>query len=212
MTSFIRKNFLLVSAVALPVIVIVLYVAATTLPRFFVAPPEHDLVLQFQPTAYDYDNGRARSVPSRVAVVVERGQARIVVTEVPGEGEAPRRVELGFFLPRLFRYDAREGRITELDVPLPDDLAERSRGSDWTIPALDRVTLSENVTAPDGYRFESGYDRPGGLAVELFGGRSRLAGPRIERNGRIIGIPEPDDFTPDRYYARRLEFVGWVVR
>jgi hypothetical protein len=211
MKAFIRENRLLIGAVALPLIVILFYVGATLVPRYLVAPPQHDLVVEYQPTYYDYNNGVAQMVPSRVAIIVVEGRARAVVTEVPPDDDA-RRVQPTFFLPRLFRYHAGTGRITELDVPVPEDLAARAKGSEWAIPALDAVRLSPNRTAPDGYVFDADDDRHRGLAVELFGGRSRPLGARIAMRGRVIKIPGPDDVPQGGYYAYRLQFVGWVIQ
>ena len=211
MKAFIRQNLLIISAVALPIIVILFYLVATLLPRYFVAPPQHDLIVRYQPTYYDYNNGVAEMVPSRVAIIVVEGRARAVVTEVPAEDDA-RRAQTTFFLPRVFRYKAASGLITEVDVPVPDDLATRPKGSEWSIPTLDAVELSPNRTAPDGYEFDAEDDRHRGLAVELFGGRSRPIGARISMQGRIIKIPEPEDIARAGYYAYRLQFVGWVIQ
>lgn len=211
MKTVIRQNLLLVSAVALPVIVILFYIGASLLPRYFVAPPRHDLVVKYQPNYYHYNNDVAQAVPSRVAIVVADGRARATVTEVPGDENPPRPVQPAYYLPRVFRYEAATGRLSELDVPIPDDLAERPRGSEWPIPALERVTLSAQATAPDGYVFDTDSDRGHGLAVELFGGRSRRDGTRIRSSGRIIKIPSPDDLEALSYYGNRMQLVGWVV-
>ena len=45
MVSFLRKNFIIVFSVSLPLLVLLVFSIATIVPNWLVAPPAHDVVL-----------------------------------------------------------------------------------------------------------------------------------------------------------------------
>lgn len=190
--SFMRDNPLIVASIALPFLIVVLFLAATGIPRLLVDAPTYDIVLF---TRYPTTN---RSIPVSIDIEVSDGQATAVVRDVSSSSNAP----------RVFVYESTVDRVRELQIGLPATWDGIEAGDRFPIPELSQVTLSATLVAPDGYEYRGVRRRGNGLMFELFGGRSYSGDVTIAKNGAIRRISLPDDLP---YWYRDPQFLGWVV-
>ena len=190
--SFMRENPLIVASIALPLLIVVMFVAATGIPRLLVDAPIHDLVLV---TRYPATN---RSLPVYLDIVVNDGRAIAVVRDTSSSTNAP----------RVFVHESSRDRVRELQIELPATWDGIEEGSEFAIPDLARATLSTTLIAPDGYEYRGIRRRGNGLMFELFGGRGYAGDVTIGKSGAIRRISLPDDLP---YWYRDPQFVGWVV-
>jgi hypothetical protein len=190
-SRFLRENAFLVAAVLLPLLVVVLFLAATAVPRWFVAPPAYDLLFRM-PGSYD---GRARA-PLAVEIAVREGRAEATVRRVIDPAASPG--------PRLFLFDHKTLTARELSIDLPA-VAEGDAPVTVPIRELAGRRIVAGPKAPDGYGFETGQRRGAGIVGELFG-MSRYSRLSLVKNGRTVPI-----LLPSNEYWYGVTAVGWVV-
>ncbi len=204
----IHDHLVLITGILLPILLVLLFLAASTLPRILAEPPAYDFLF------YTDSRRNAPGTPVTLGLRVEdNGKlAAIVTVYQPGShGTLP--------YPVVYRYSAKQhiaqpirpayfrevllteqGRLQdEKTLKLPDFLA--------------RLTLDSSLVAPDGYIFDTSRRyRRSGLAGEIFsiGGRSPQ-GFRLTKGN--VSFPF-DILAPDggMYYDRHnINFLGWVI-
>ena len=108
MKKFLRENLMIVVSIALPLLVALFFIMASVLPGLWSTPPEHDLLLSLQ--------GRTTAKPShvRIELVVEHEQLNAVAvnSENPNYDNNP----------RLFRYSHSSGEVSEISIPIPENI------------------------------------------------------------------------------------------
>jgi hypothetical protein len=187
---FFRDNAFLVAAVTLPLLVVGLFVAATAIPRWFVAPPAYDLLLK---TPGSYEHARDRIT---VGVEIREGRAEATVQRVTGVSPPPG--------PRLFLFEHETQTVREIPVAIPS-LVEGSPPVTVPIAELSNRRVLVDAKAPDGYEFETGYGRGTGIVGELFG-MGRRPHMSLVRSGRTVPIT-----LPSNEYWYGVTAVGWVL-
>lgn len=183
---------MIVISIALPLLVVLFFALASVLPGLYSTPPAHDLLLSFQ------DRATSKAAQVRINLSVIDGQLKAV--------SSPLGNTYYDNYPRLFRYHHSSGEISEISIPVPDDIAELKEGTEIPIPALAGVRVSDKLRAPDGYEF-SGSRRGGGFITEMFGGSRNRNDVRISKNGAVVRVRLP---TSD-YWYNNARFVGWVL-
>ena len=192
MRTFLQKNMMIVVSIALPLLLILFFALTSMLPRLYTAPPAYDLLLTFQ------DTSTAKSAPVRIDLTVSRGQLKAFVKSTDGIYPGNH--------PRLFRYSHLTGEVTEISIPVPENISELADGTEIPIPELAEFSISDKLRAPDGYEFDSKI-RGGGFITGLFGvthGRNDI---RISKNGAVVRIRLP----ASDYWYGGARFVGWVL-
>jgi len=192
MKTFLRENMMIVVSIALPLLVVIFFALASVLPGLYSTPPEYDLLLSHQGRA------TAKTSPVKISLTVEEGRLKALVVKTDGT--------IYQYNPRLFRYDHLTGEVVEIDIQLPENVAELAEGSEIPIPELAGRKISEALRAPDGYEFR-GRRRGGGLVTELFGGSRYRTDVSIAKNGAVVRVrlPESD------YWYNDVRLVGWVI-
>ncbi len=192
MKTFLRENMMIVVSIALPLLVVIFFALASVLPGLYSTPPEYDLLLSHQGRA------TAKTSPVKISLTVEEGRLKALVVKTDGT--------IYQYNPRLFRYDHLTGEVVEIDIQLPENVAELAEGSEIPIPELAGRKISAALRAPDGYEFR-GRRRGGGLMTELFGGSRYRTDVSIAKNGAVVRVrlPESD------YWYNDVRLVGWVI-
>ena len=193
MKSFIKENLLIVAGIALPLLVVIFFAVANVLPNLYTPAPAHDLLL----VRHQYH--AIAGSPVKIVLTVQEGKLTASVAEASNSIE--RRMVLG-----LFRYSHATGVVQEVDIPLPDDLANLSVGTELPIPDLEGVNLSGVLVAPDGYAFRVG-GRRSGLMTKMFGGR-RHHDPVIYNGGAVVRLNVPS--SKNLTYSQAA-LLGWIV-
>jgi hypothetical protein len=198
-SRFLRENAFLAAAVCLPLVVVVFFALASSIPRWMVAPPAYDLLL----TA----NGSYSRADHRVSVefAVHDDGLDMVITPLPTSGGTTSR------RARLLLFDHATMAVGEVTVEIPE-AAEHLKEQD---PPLTRRVAGfagrrvlDRVRAPDGYQLENRRSRGGGIVGELFGMNRYGTEMVLISKGRVVPIRMPLAFL-EAYYAP-TSFVGWV--
>jgi hypothetical protein len=181
-----KDNLLIIMGVSLPLLVVLLFVLATTVPKLLVAPPQHDFLFTSYVSAYP------NVAPVRVNIDVFQGRARARIYRNQGSQ-----------ITRLFLLDHGTSNLREIPISIPDQAETLENGTEIRIPELEALRLDPSLTAPDGYEFRGPGYRGGGLVPELLGMR-RHRRATISRGGAVISLP-----LDLPHYS--VHFLGWVV-
>ena len=181
-----KDNLLIVMGVSLPLLVILLFLLATTIPKLLVAPPQHDFLFTSYVSAYP------NLAPARVNIDVYQGRVRARIYR-----------DQGARMTKLFLLDHNTSNLREIPISIPGQAETLEDGTEIRIPELETLRLDPSLKAPDGYEFRGPDYRGGGIVPELLGmRRSRRA--TITRGGAVISLP----LDPPHY---SVHFLGWVV-
>jgi hypothetical protein len=155
-SGFLRRNVFLVAAVSLPVVVVGLFLIASAIPRWRIAPPAYDLLLLHRYRPYS-------QVGPRVAVdfSVRDGRIEATVRGLPANYEPQ--------VPTLFLFDHQTMNVREIPVDLPTNLTEKDPPATVQVNALAGRRVLAQAKAPDGYEVNEASYRSTGLVGDLFG-------------------------------------------
>lgn len=188
MKSFLKENMVLVTGIALPLLLTLLFFAAMQMDRINAEPPRYSVIFA---TNY-YDNSSA--YPYRLWV--EDDQLRFVYAPPADKDSYYTRNK-----PRLYVYDPVANTRREIALPNIDDRNERF---EEVVDDIGARKLSSLKESPDGFVFVYNYRGHGNLMTEIFGGgyRSRTQN-LLRKDGYSVRIPNAD--------GDNTRFVGWIV-
>lgn len=197
MKSFLKENIAIAAAIALPLILVAVFMLSTAIRNISVEDPKHDFLIATNYQLSDYDAVRFD--------VVER---RLIVTyrypDKNGNG-----AYLHYGIPRLWRVHVNGMKIEEISIPLPRGKNENDKKAvEIDIAALRGLNVVNVQPGPDGYTFESSSRHYGNPMAELFSYDRYESRAAIARQGRIIPIPGMNDAT---YGYHNVFFVGWIA-
>jgi hypothetical protein len=198
--SFFKKNFVLIVGLTLPVLLIVGFVVASSLPQTLSDPPKYDLV--FSTTDYPPN---ASNIPVSVRLVVKDGVLKAqYVRSVTVPGATPYNS-----WKKLFIYDAKTQKVRQLTFGFPADMENIEGTKEETVEATKGLKLDTTLQAPDGYEIAyDGYSHSG-LLNEVFWGGGYGHEPRLKKGSSSVRLTPGDGNTPFSYGT--VEFVGWVT-
>lgn len=198
MKTFLRENPTIAFGLALPLLLVVVFLLISGLPALLVAPPQYDVL--YATEYYDHQNGVQISVVEQKVQVLHQGSLQ------------------GNRKPHIWRYNPHTGAVKEIGFVLPPEPATAERPSTTAgedsktmlinIPDLDGLTVDSSSIAPDGYEFRLSTNR---YSRNVFG--NLFYSPRyrhqavLSKNGRSIRLPN----SGGRYYSYNTHFIGWVV-
>jgi hypothetical protein len=185
-----RDNVFLLAAVALPVVVVGLFLVASAIPRWRVPPPGFDLVIQADGP---YQANAAVVVNFRVL----DGRVVADVAPAPPLSSSPQ--------PSLYLFDHATVAVREVTVHLPARLDEGETSRIVPVEALAERRVLEGSHAPDGYTFEIRSRGGSGLVGGIFGMGHYDSRAAIVHRGRVVTVPIPP---PHRDSVR---LVGWLA-
>jgi hypothetical protein len=200
--KFLRENFVLVAAFALPGAVAALFLVAMAIPRWTVPLPQHDLVLSVQ----RWDQSQSEVF---VTFVVRDGRLEADLRPVT----KPDNPALGMTYPpkwALLLFDHEAMEVRELPLDLPNSLPE---GETRTVPidALAGRRIVPGGDAPDGYSVSSlnTGSSGGGIVGEIFGmDRRYRRGVAVSKSGRTVELDLP---APHRETYGTIQAIGWIA-
>ncbi|MBL37969.1 MAG: hypothetical protein CMP07_06130 [Xanthomonadales bacterium] len=196
MKNFLRRNFVLVLGISLPMLLIAALLLVHGISRLTATRPAYPVLYvsfenYFGPHFYDFD-------------IDESGRLEIGFTLAEDADAASNRQPSD---ATLALFDARSDTLETFTLQAPGD-APRGRRVEVDPPeALAGLTFSDSTTAPDGYRLELAAYRGGGLLREIFGSGGRSRHHRLVDNGVSFRVPDIGGST----YAYHDAFVGWVI-
>ncbi len=191
MKVFIKENLVLITGITLPLMLALVFYAATFFDRVVTDPPQYKAV--FATRHYYHNNSKA---PYRL--YVKDGQLRYAYRP-PGEDDSHKNWQK----PRLYVYNPTTDNTEEIELPT---IVDEEVKLDQPIQKLSKDNITTARKSPDGYVFEYNYRSGGNLMTELFGGGSRYRSRYVLRKGStIVKI-----HSAQRYYSN-AHFIGWIV-
>jgi hypothetical protein len=196
--EFLRKNTALSLGVGLPLLLVILFALASVLPRYFVAPPSHELL--FATDYYDYSEGVRFEVKNQKLDVFYVGEK-----------------STGYSPPKFFRFNPKTMEVRQIRYELPDAVPTRDDTKPYvenktvypiTLAETDGLKLYPELSAPDGYVFIAGdYYRAGrGFLFDVFYSPGYRATAMIAKSGNMISVPLPNE----QSYVSGVKFIGWI--
>jgi len=192
MRVFLRDNVAIVVGVSLPLVVVLLFVLATYVPRAYVEPPRHDLLL----VAYNYN---VQTRPERVDLRVTDGRLDVRAYKLDVNGNTV----YGQPLPRLFLWSHESRSIHEISLDIPS-LETLANGAAVAVPELAQRRLGTDLRAPDGYEYRAAGYGGSGLFGMFFDRSSQKV--VLQKNGATEELRMPGDVP---YW--NAQFLAWVV-
>jgi len=180
----------LIAAVALPLVVVAVFLVASAVPRWTVAAPAYDFLFRAD-TGYN-----PASNQTFVNFVVRDGHLVADVRPALANSYPPQ--------PSLFLFDHRTLTPTEIRLDLPSRLDEGETLRVVPVAPLAARRVLDGVNAPDGYAFDARYQHGPGFVGELFGMNRYGSRAAVVKAGRVVTITIPD---PMRY---SIQPIGWL--
>ncbi len=190
MNAFLKDNIAIVAAIALPLILALLFGLSTLMTRVTVTDPKYDFLI-----TDDY-------YESNSSFLINVVNEKLVVSY-----RAPQKDANGSYLynntPRLWRVHVPEMQVEQIALPEP---ANKS-AVNLKIPGITDVKVVNLQPGPDGYTYSNSYSYGNNLMTEIFnadrGDHYRSA---IFKEGRAVPFRIGDGRS---YY--NMQFVGWIV-
>lgn len=198
MKKFIQENPTIAYGLGLPLILVVIFLVVSGLPKVLVAKPQYELL--YASGVYNYPNIVHFAVIEQKVQVIFQG------------------VAYGNQRPRLWRYNPQTGGVQEIAIILPPSPVQTGNGSDAVqqtpkkslidVPDLAGLKIDSSSVAPDGYEFRNADNRYSrNIFGDLFYSRRYNREAVLTKSGRSIRLPNSND----QYYNRNVQFVGWVL-
>lgn len=192
--GFLKRNGFLVAGIALPVLVVVIFVLARALPRAWVDDPIHDVLYAVR-SSY---GAQPHGIDCSLSVVDGRVRARWTKMENPIYQEPP----------RIYRLHPATGAVEDIPLPEPEGVELPGGSVDLEVPGFEGMRIDRSPRSPDGYEFHEWEGGGSGLLSELLIDRHRRARSVLRKSGRVIVLPRADDAV---YGYSPVQFLGWLV-
>jgi hypothetical protein len=191
-----KDNFVLIVGLALPVLLMIGFMVASSLPALG-DPPKYNLVFSVS----DYRNNQP--IPVSVNLVVKDGVLVAQYSKLKDSNN------YGYYWRKLYLFDAKTQRVRELEFGLPQNIDQITGINEEAVAATKGMKLSTELKSPDGYELSDSYYRHGGLFNEIFFGWGRnSSGTTITNGSRNVKLSPDDGRT--YFYNGQAQFIGWV--
>ena len=201
--NFIKENFVLIVGLALPVLLMVGFMLASSIPQTVSDPPKYDLVFAIT----EYPN-TAGGIPVSVNLVVKDGVLKAQYTKgiATSMGGYPNNS-----WKKLYLYQADTRKVKELSFGYPTDMEKIEGTREDVVEATKAMKLDTNLDSPDGYSLTTeSYSSHSGLLGDVFwGGGGSSSDPILRKDSSRVKLVAGDGRTSFGY--SNPEFVGWVT-
>lgn len=194
MKNFIKENIVLVVGLAFPLLLILVFMASTVIPKAMSVPPQYEML--FTTRVYDYQN----TTDYWLDYAVRNQQLVIKVTQRDGKN-------LNHDLKRLMAYDAKTDTVREITFDAEKVVASATDGV-AILHETEHMVIDTAIVSPDGYTLSGPSYGGGGMVGGMFGGGYRDSGFRLKKGTVSYKIPN----TQQHYYYNQLQFIGWVIK
>ena len=191
MQHFLKENWVLIIGILLPILLMIVFILATILPRFWVAPPKYDFL--YVAYVYNYNNS-----PLYTLNVEVRDKKLHVWTQPVNEKTYTSQK------PKLYIFENKTQASREIPISVPEQGSNKARTT-IIIPELQNLLIDTSEKAPDDYRVYSQNQYNSDLGGLLFSNYDRNNAFLLKKNGYVIKVPFP--LTSD-YNTR---FLGWII-
>jgi hypothetical protein len=190
--EFIKKNFVLLLAFALPILLIAVVALSAYLPALFLSTNYNFVYTACTDGTNYYASNCDNYLQKRYSV----SGNKLVVNPIDMTQDSDKNGVLDFnekYTDRIFLHDTKKNESREI-----------------TLEEAQSLTLNGLLTSPDGVTVSSHYNRNGGDFSFVFGGGSSSYGYYLTKGksrSKINLINNTDRY----YYQDNFQFVGWVL-
>jgi len=191
--EFLKKNFAILLAFILPIMLIAVVALSTYIPSLFLSTDYNFVYTACTEGNNYYYPYRCDNYLQRRYVVVDN---KLVVNPVDMTQDLDKNGVPDFnekYTDRIFLHDTKKNESREI-----------------TLAEAQTLTLNNLVTSPDGVTVSGDYDRNGGDFFFIFGGGSSSYGYYLTKGKSKTKINLIND-TDQYYYRNNFGFVGWVL-
>lgn len=194
-SNFIKQNFVLVLGIALPVLLVLVFMLTTAEPAKNGPKPQYGMLF----SNYTYDYSAAESaIPYSTDYVVKEGKLYARLTAQKDNYNTEQRV--------LYIYDPARESVEKIEPPRPADLGT-DKQREILVPDFANATIDKASRSPDGYTLEVKDYRSRGVMDEIFGSRPGHYEMLVRhQDGGSYKVP-PYAGVP---YNSNVTFIGWI--
>ena len=190
MADFLKKNFAIVLAFALPIVLIAIVALSTYVPSLFITTDYNFVYTSCADSAGYYPYNCDTYLRTRYSVINEK----ITVNPIDPTQDLDKNKVLDInenYNTRIFLHDTK-----------------KNEGREITLEEAQALSLNGLLTSPDGVTVSSNYDRDADFFF-IFDGGSSYGYYLTKGNSRSkLNLINSDD----RYYYRdNFQFIGWVL-
>ncbi len=192
MKEYLKKNFAILLAFILPIVLIAVVALSTYLPSLFLSTNYNFIYTSCTDGRYYYSYPCNNYLQKRYLVVGDK----LVVNPVDTTVDSDKNGVPDFnekYTDRIFLHDTKKNESREI-----------------TLAEAQNLTLNSLLTSPDSVTVSSYSDRGGGDFFFIFGGNRSSYGYYLTKGksrGKINLINSTDQY----YYQNNFQFVGWVL-
>lgn len=189
-----RENAALVAGILLPVLVVVLFVLSSWIPKMLVDPPQYDFLYVQDANYY----GGSPS-PWRHQITLD-AQGHLLVKAFAAKPDV--------YTPgdRLYLFEHEDGNVREIALPTPESAEGAEAGVVVEIPEFLSTFIDPSRISPDGYSLVDNTRSSQGLFGLFYSSNSPSLA--ISKNGAVFEAA-PDNPMGMGWYGVRL--IGWIV-
>ncbi len=193
MKQFFKENLVIISGILLPLMLALVFFAASRVNMVYVDPPRTSIVYAANYPDY-YNNNNLWQLSVRDGAVYVR------YTAPPKPDPANPSPYYNNNRPDIHLFDPVSGRDRQIALPefAPDESGEKP------VTDLGNVRLDTTLQSPDGYVFENDAYRDSNIMTEIFGGGGGYRNTYVLRkNGNHVPVTNAPSYNS--------KFLGWVV-
>ncbi len=185
--KFIKENLVLVAGLALPLLLIISFMAVSIIPKSMTAPPQHKMFF----TKEQYINWK-KPYTFDIFVKDDKITARVTKQEVSKDYNRQRK-------ETLMVYDGETQNVTKITFSQKGWANFLDDETDIILPETSHITLNTSSKSPDGYTLRVNSHRRRGI-ISLIG--SRRSGKYSLKKGMVR-------FEVPVQHYRNINFLGW---
>lgn len=191
MNTFLRKNFALILAFLLPIVLIVVIALSTSLPSLFLSTDYNFVYSACTDGHRNYSYPCDSYLKKRYSVVGDKLVLLPVNTMEDSNGDGKPDF-IGQYTDRIFLHDTQKNESREI-----------------TLAEAQTLTLQNLLTSPDGVTVSGHYERRSGGFFPFDGGSSSYGYYLTKGRSRskLNLINSSDQY----YYQNNFQFIGWVL-
>lgn len=188
-----RENAALVAGIVLPVLVVILFLLSSWIPKLLVDPPQYDFLYAQDASYYGSPS------PWRHQITLDP-QGHLLVKAFAAKPEV--------YSPgdRLFLFEHADGNVREITLPAPESAEGAENGIVVEVPEFANKIIDPSRISPDGYALVDNTRSSRGLFGLFYSGNSRPL--TISKNGAVFEAAE-DNAMAMGWYGARL--IGWIL-
>lgn len=193
MKNLIKENLVLVIGLALPVLLIVLFFAATVIPKMYSTPPQYDML--FTVLKYDYAGYPDYIIDFSVKDNKLVGRVK--------KNDDKKMINHSY---HLMVYNIKTESMREIEIDLSQTALMKA--DDVVLDETKNLKIDASHISPDGYIMENQRYSNNGLIGGLFGVGGGNTGYRLKKGSASYKI----NTLQNNYYYDQLHFIGWVIK